>query len=95
MTRRAAKVDANHNLIVAALRTAGASVQSLAAVGHGVPDILVGIAGETYLLEIKDGSKPASQRKLTDDQTVWHSTWRGKPVVVVETEADALRAINR
>lgn len=95
MSRRAAKVDANHNLIVSALRAAGASVQSLASVGHGVPDLLVGIGGETYLLEIKDGSKPASQRKLTDDQNVWHSTWRGKPVSVVETEIEALRAINR
>lgn len=95
MARRAAKIDANHNLIVATLRAAGASVQSLAAVGHGVPDILVGIGGETFLMEIKDGSKPASQRKLTDDQVLWHSVWRGKPVIVVETETDALRAINR
>ena len=39
---RAARVDDNHVAVVEALRKAGAMVQSLAAVGDGVPDLLIG-----------------------------------------------------
>ena len=47
---RAAKIDANHEAVVLALRSAGATVQSLAGVGKGVPDLLVGYQGQTLLL---------------------------------------------
>lgn len=90
--RRAAKTDENHQDIVRALRKLGASVQSLAAVGQGCPDILVGWRGMLSLLEIKDGSKPPSARKLTDDQVRWHAEWRG-PVDVVYSVEDAIRAV--
>ena len=63
--RRAAKVDANQTEIVKALRQVGASVQSLAATGKGCPDLLVGIRGLNFLIEVKDGAKPRSDRKLT------------------------------
>lgn len=39
---RAAKTDANQTAIVEALRARGHRVQSLAGVGKGVPDLLVG-----------------------------------------------------
>ena len=39
---RAARVDQNHVEIVKALRDHGAFVVSLATVGKGVPDLLVG-----------------------------------------------------
>lgn len=78
----AAKVDSNQTVIVEALRRIGASVQSLASVGHGCPDLLVGYRGECYVLEIKDGSKPSSQRKLTPDETKWCAQWRGQYDVV-------------
>lgn len=93
--RRAAKVDANHQQIVAALQKMGASVQSLAAVGQGVPDLLVGFQGETHLLEIKDGQKPPSARRLTDQQVVWHESWRGKPVNIVDSVDAAIAAITK
>lgn len=37
------RVDANHSQIVKALRQCGVSVLSLAPVGHGCPDLLIGI----------------------------------------------------
>jgi hypothetical protein len=74
---RAAKVDANHGEIVDALRKIGASVQSLAAVGDGCPDLLVGFRGRNLLIEVKDGSKPPSGRKLTAAQSCWHWAWIG------------------
>lgn len=55
--RRAARVDANHAEIVAALRDRGCLVQSLAALGHGVPDLLV----------------KAPRGKSTADQVRWQA----------------------
>lgn len=91
--RRAAKVDANQTEIVKALRSVGASVQSLASTGKGCPDLLVGFRGVNWLLEIKDGQKVKSARKLTDDQVVWHESWRGK-VYIVESVDQALNLLN-
>jgi hypothetical protein len=82
MAHRAAKVDANQKEIVEALRSIGATVQHLHAVAQGCPDLLVGRQGVNYLLEIKDGAKPPSARKLTPDQVAWHSIWQGAAVVV-------------
>ncbi len=90
--RRAAKVDRNQPEIVAALRAAGATVQPLHSVGQGCPDILVGFRGVNHLLEIKDGCKPPSARKLTPDQVEWHGGWKGA-VHVVKSAEEALGVI--
>ena len=90
---RAAKIDANHVQCVTALRAAGATVQSLAAVGKGVPDLLVGHRGHTFLIEVKDGAKPPSKRKLTEDQRDWHAAWQGGTLATVDGPEAALRAI--
>lgn len=90
--RRAARVDRNQPDIVAALRRVGAFVQPLHTVGAGVPDLLVIFGGKVYLVEVKDGSKPPSARKLTPDQVDWHARC-GTRVHVVENEAQALAVI--
>jgi Holliday junction resolvase len=90
--RRAAKIDANQTEIVKALRQVGASVQSLAATGKGVPDLLVGFRGKNLLLEVKDGGKVKSERKLTPDQVEWHQGWRGH-VAVVESVEQAIKVL--
>ena len=90
---RAAKIDANQDQIVIALRVVGATVQSLAAVGKGVPDLLVGYQGKTYLIEVKDGRKVPSARKLTPDQEVWHEKWTGGTLRVANSIEDALNII--
>jgi hypothetical protein len=91
--RRAAKIDANQEQVVQALRAAGATVQSLAGVGVGVPDLLVGYQGKTILLEVKDGRKVPSARRLTEDQLKWHGAWRGGPLAVVDGVDAALRVL--
>ena len=90
---RAAKIDANQEQVVTALRAAGATVQSLAGVGKGVPDLLVGYQGQTLLLEIKDGFKSPSRRLLTEDQLRWHGSWKGGALSVVDSPDAALRMI--
>ena len=90
---RAAKIDANQEAVVTALRAAGATVQSLAGVGKGVPDLLVGYKGQTLLMEIKDGFKAPSARLLTEDQLRWHHNWKGGALAVVDSPDGALRMI--
>ena len=90
---RAARIDANHEQIVSALRSAGASVQSLASVGKGVPDLLVGFQGKTLLMEVKDGRKTPSERRLTEDQVRWHGAWNGGPLAIVDGVDAALRML--
>lgn len=90
--RRAAKVDANQAEIVRALRAVGAVVTSTASAGSGFPDLAVGYRGKTFLLEVKDGSRPPSERRLTPAQEEWHAAWRGQ-VAVVETVQQALEVI--
>jgi Holliday junction resolvase len=91
--RRAAKVDDNQEEIVKALRAVGATVQTLAAVGKGVPDLLVGYQGQTILVEVKDGKKSPSERRLTEDQLKWHGAWNGGPLAIVTDVEGAWRAI--
>lgn len=88
--RRAAKVDDNHGAVVQALRACGARVLSLAALGDGCPDLLVLHRGKLRLIEIKDGAKPPSKRKLTPDQIEFHRDW---PVSIVETVDQALALV--
>lgn len=89
---RAARTDSNHTDVVKALRKAGCRVQSLASVGKGVPDLLVGSpTGRLVLLEVKDGAKVPSARKRTPDQVTWHEAWSACPVFVVLSPEEAVR----
>ena len=90
--RRAARTDANQNEIVQALRDVGASVAITSALGFGFPDIVAGYRGINYLIEIKDGAKSPSKRKLTEDEQEWHDLWRGAVIVVNDVD-EALRAV--
>ena len=90
--RRAGRVDANQQAIVAALQAAGCAVQSLAGVGQGVPDLLVWrpnvprnpyAGGGYFLIECQDGSS------FTPAQKKWHASWPG-PAHVANSPEDAL-----
>ena len=93
--RTAARVDANQSSIVKALRSAGAFVQQLHTIGDGCPDLLVAYRGKWHLIEVKDGDKPPSQRKLTIDEEEWHAkaAAKGLPVFIAENIEDALVVI--
>ena len=79
---RRARVDDNQREVVASLRGMGCTVQHLHAVGQGCPDILVGFRNRNFLIEIKDGSKPPSARKLKPQQQEWHDAWKGQVATV-------------
>jgi len=90
--RRAARTDDNQTQIVEALRSIGATVQILSAVGKGCPDLLVGIFCKNFLLEIKDGAKPKSAQGLTAHEAIWINEWKGK-VAVVSNVDEAIAAL--
>lgn len=94
MARYRARVDANHGDIVTALRSVGAGVQSLASVGDGCPDLLVAFRGAWHVLEVKDGTKPPSHRKLTPAEEMWLMRFdEVAPVYVVNSIDEALEVI--
>jgi hypothetical protein len=92
--RRAAKVDANQQEIVKAIRACGASVQPLHTVGRGCPDLLVGYHGKNLVWELKDGNLPPSKQALTTDELDWHREWTGS-VVIVRSIEEALACLAR
>lgn len=90
----ARRVDANQREIVAAMRQCGARVLPIHELGKGAPDLLVGYRGKNLLMEIKDGAKSPSRRKLTEDEQEWHETWRGQ-VAIVTSVAEAIALLER
>jgi hypothetical protein len=90
--RYANRIDANQNAIVDALREAGASVRIISQ-GDGIPDLLVGYKQFTILMEVKDGDKPPSARKLTDAEQKFFNEWRGGMLVIVNSVEQALEII--
>lgn len=98
--RRAARVDAGQDQIVSALRALGCSVRVITQ-GDGIPDLLVGyvnpVSGNGYniLLEVKDGRKPPSARKLTPAEAKFFEEWRGGLLAVVNSVDEALDILKR
>jgi hypothetical protein len=84
--RYAARVDANQEQIVSALRSNGAYVWII-----GLPvDLLVGYKNHTWLMEIKTNEK----KKLTKLQTDFFANWTGGTLCRIDSPEAALRAIN-
>ena len=61
----------------------GVTVWSLADLGKGCPDLLVGYRGLTVLIEVK-----GAKGKLNAMQEDWHRRWTGSPVVIIRNEQD-------
>lgn len=85
---RAKRKDANHNDVTDYLQALGWSVFDTSALGYGFPDALVGKPDFCAVVEIKDGSKPPSQRKLTPDEQKFKDNWTG-PYVLAESKEEA------
>lgn len=87
------RTDANHKQIIDAIRKIPSlSVFSTHMVGKGFPDIVIGYKGINYLVEIKDGEKTKSQKKLTDDEIKFHQSWFGQ-IIVCECVQDVLQLL--
>ena len=87
--RHASRVDGNQATIIAALRTSGASVFVLK-----LPvDLLVGYAGKTALVEIKDPNSRYGRKGLNQNQSAFLMGWNGGTVALIESVESAQNLI--
>jgi hypothetical protein len=86
--RRAARRDDNEQDIIKAMREAGAYVKQIN--DEGLFDLLVSYRGETLLIEVKDGAKPPSARRLTEAEQKFHDEWPGFNLYIVKSVEEAL-----
>ena len=83
--RRAARTDANQPEIVKAFRGLGWSVLIVSQLKNSC-DIIISRNGRTVAIEIKDGSKPPSQRTLTEGEALFQKTWQGEYAIIMNTQ---------
>jgi len=86
------KADANQPALVEYIRSKGASWQHTHRL-EGALDGIIGYEGIDQRVEIKDPAKPLSARQLTDAESKVFKEWKGRPPVVIETEADVDRVL--
>ena len=79
--RRAARIDDNQNEVVECFRSLGWSVLIVSQLKKCC-DIFVSKHGRTIAVEIKDGSKPPSKRKLTEGEQEFKDNWQGEYAIV-------------
>lgn len=83
------RADLNQSDIVRALRSVGATVEITSQQGNGFPDLVCGIFGKNYLIEVKN---PETNGKLRATQEIFRDKWKGN-VHVVNSVDEALRVI--
>ena len=86
--RRAARRDDNEKQIIDALRRCGAYVKAIN--DDGTFDLLVAYNNRTFLIEVKDGAKAPSARKLTDAEQKFHDEWPNDNLHIIKSVDEAL-----
>jgi hypothetical protein len=82
------RTDANHSTLRQCYEDYFCFVVDLHAVGRGVPDFLVGIAGVSDLVEVK-----TEEGQLNKKQILFQKRWTGSKVVIVRTVADVINHV--
>jgi len=84
--------DANHQEVKDAFTALGCSVADTADVGNGFPDLVVGIAGVTTLVEVK-----TPEGTHTPEQERFYSEWRGSHYTVrsLEQAVDLVQSVRK
>ncbi len=88
--RRASRKDRNHDELVRHAEALGMSVLELYQL-PGALDLLVGYCGRDCLCEVKDGTRPPSDRKLTPAERDLCQRWKGRAPAIWLTKADVER----
>lgn len=83
--RRAARKDANHNAVASEFERLGCSFIDLSGTPCGF-DGAAGYGGLSIMVEIKDGEKPPSARKLTPNEEKVHARWTGGKRLVMNMD---------
>lgn len=89
--RSRSRRDANQKGLVTVLEQLGCSVVDMSAAGiPGWPDLAIGVAGSTHLLEVKNPESAYGRSGLNQNQSAFARDWRGGQVYVVTTVEDAV-----
>ena len=91
MPKYSAQRDANERAILDAITAAGGTYIQLSDTRKaGIPDLCVGIDGETYLIEVKKRGG-----NLNPEQQWWAQVWKGGAVRVIHGPREFLVMIGR
>lgn len=91
---QAARADTNQPELVEYIRKLGGSFQHT----HTVPgalDGIVGFRGIDQRVEIKDPTKPKSDRKLTKKEKKTFDMWKGRSPIVIFTKEDCKELLKK
>ncbi len=91
-THRQSRRDANHTELSKYWISLNGTWQDTHALA-GALDGIAGAWGIDVRVEIKDGSKPFSARKLTDAELKTIGEWKGRKPVIWETKEDVERTM--
>ena len=83
--RRAARTDANQTEIVEALRKSGWYVLIVSKLKNCC-DVIASKKGRTVAIEIKDGNKAPSERRLTKGELKFKDEWQGEYALIEKIE---------
>ena len=94
MPRRAPKKDDNHHAIVKIFIQLGAHCEDVS-MKEEFCDVMVLYRKQVVMVEIKDGAKVLSKRKLTKGEIKFRDRWKanGGNWALVETEEDAINQL--
>ena len=93
--RRAAKVDDNQTEIVKYLRKTGWYVLIVSQLKNCC-DLIASKNGQTYAIEVKDGRKPPSARKLSEGEQRFKDEWKGRYKLIESLQdAESLNAAQK
>ena len=93
---RRGKKDSNHDALKLVFQQMGCSVADLYNAGlTGFPDVVVGVAGRDYLVEIKNPETSYGRAGLNDNQTKFARDWRGGQLYVVRTPDEVAALVNK
>jgi hypothetical protein len=91
---RHSKKDANHNAIVGRFQDLGCTVAELHGAGiAGFPDLVVGVIGRNFLVEIKNPETAYGRSGFNPNQSVFARDWRGAAVIHISTVDEATAVV--
>ena len=91
MSKYARRKDASHSAIVKAFRALGCSAVAIESPTAGLPDLAVGCAGRTHLVEAKpSAAQTKDKRQLTPraSQIAFAESWKGGGIPIVHDAAE-------
>lgn len=96
MSRSRSRRDINQSELATCFRSLGCSVVELHASGiPGFPDLVVGLIGQTHLVEIKNPETSYGRSGLNSNQSAFEAEWRGSRIFVVSSLEDVAAVVRK